>query len=380
VTPFLPYPGVPHAGGMLVFESVKRLSERHEVCLLSRVEPFEEKHIEDIRPFCKELYLYTFKTPPSRNPFSIIFSYIILGLKANRLLKEKGFDLVQAEFTETGFAMRRPRIPSVLVAHDVISKPAKRRLDASKGLREKFFNSLKFRAIRLVESFISRKFDRVLVMSGIDRDILVSLDRSIRAEVSPHPLQLDFESDIESAGRETGTLLFAGAMHRDVNIEAVLHFCGRILPLIREKCPDVKLYIAGNNPPEAVRRLAESDRNIVVTGFVNDLRGYFLKSTVFVSPLLTGGGIIVKNLQAMSCGLPVVTTSIGNEGIEAVSGRDLFVADAPEDFADKVLMLLRDPGLRREISLNGRGFARERFSDDRLFEGRIKLYEQLLGR
>jgi len=63
-----------------------------------------------------------------------------------------------------------------------------------------------------------------------------------------------------------------------------------------------------------------------------------------------------------------------------VSGRDLFVADAPEDFADKVLMLLRDPGLRREISLNGRGFARERFSDDRLFEGRIKLYEQLLGR
>lgn len=378
VTPFLPYSGVPHAGGVAVYENLKLLSQGHEVYLLARLEPSEIQHIDDVKNLCKEVHLYPFKTPANKNPITIIASYITLGLKANRLMKKKSFDLVQVEFTETGFAMRRPRISSVLVAHDVISKPARRRLEASKGFLQKVINLFKLKAARWVERFISRKFDMILTMSTVDRDILMSLDSTLMVEVSTNLHGLDFGSQI-AVEREPLSILFVGAMQRDLNVDAVFYFYQKVFPIIRREMPGVKFYVAGSNPPEVLLKMAEDDPSLIVTGFVKDIREYFFKATVFVSPMLVGGGIIVKNLQAMSCGLPVVTTSIGNEGIEAVQGRDIFVADEPDDFAEKVLMLLKDPELRRKIGFNGRSFARDRFSDDRLFERRIKIYEELCG-
>lgn len=374
VTPFLPYPGVPHAGGIAVYENLKRLSQVHEVYLLARLEPSEIQHIDDVKNLCKEVHLYPFKTPANRNPISIIASYITLGLKANRLIKANSFDLVQVEFTETGIAFRRPGIPSVLVAHDVIIKPAMRRYEASRG----FLNLLKLKALQLAERFIARKFDIVLTMSKVDRDILLSLDKALTVEVSTNPHGLDFGREFD-VKREPLSLLFVGAMQRDLNVDAALYFYQKVFPIIRRDMPGVKFYVAGSNPPEVLLKMVEDDPSLIVTGFVKDIREYFFKATVFVSPMLVGGGIIVKNLQAMSCGLPVVTTSIGNEGIEAVQGRDIFVADEPDDFAEKVLMLLKDPELRNKIGLNGRSFARDRFSDDRLFERRMKIYEKLCG-
>ncbi|MBI5049154.1 MAG: hypothetical protein HZB54_09475 [Deltaproteobacteria bacterium] len=221
VTPFLPYLCATHAGGISVFESIKAISKDHEVYLFSRIEPFEINYVADLKPFCKEVHFYIFETPASRNPVSIIFSYMILGMKAHRLMKENAFGLVQAEFTETGFAMRSPSIPSVFVAYDVISKPAKRRLYVSKTLRKKIFNALRFKVTRLVELFISRKFAKVLAMPDGYRKVLLYLNRAIDAEVSPNLLHPDFDVYVGYAGGEAETLLFAGAMHRDVNVEAV---------------------------------------------------------------------------------------------------------------------------------------------------------------
>jgi glycosyltransferase involved in cell wall biosynthesis len=89
---------------------------------------------------------------------------------------------------------------------------------------------------------------------------------------------------------------------------------------------------------------------------------------VFVAPILIGGGIIVKVLDAMAAGVPVVTTTFGNEGIRAETGVDLFVADTPEDFASKVIMLLEEDGLRRRVGENGRAFVAKRFGKDRILE------------
>lgn len=377
VTPFLPYKNAPHAGGVSVFESVRRLSRDHEVYLLSRLKPSEIQYIEDVKRYCKELYLYPFKTPSSRNPIPIILSYIILGLKANRLIKGGSFDMVQVEYTEAGFAFRRPKKPSILVAHDVITKPAMRMYEASKGSLQKAINFLKWRAVQWVERFISRKFDMVFTMSSVDRDILLSLDNTLHVEVSPNLFCLDFKDEVE-VDREQASLLFIGAMQRDVNVNAVLYFYQDVLPIIRRELPGVKFYVVGSNPPESLLKLAKDDPSLIVTGFVKDIREYFFKTMVFVSPLLVGGGIIVKNLQAMSYGLPVVTTSIGNEGIEAAPGRDIFVADGAEEFADRVLELLKDQKLRKRIGDSGRAFAQGRFSDDYLMEKRVGFYSDLL--
>lgn len=378
VSPFLPYPNVPHTGGKMVFETMKTLSTDHEVHILARVEPQEILHAEKLKPYCTEMYLYTFKTSKNRNPILIAFSYVVLGLKANCLVRKNSYDLVQIEFTETGIAFRKPSIPCVLIAHDVITKPAKRRFAAEKRPLQRTLTFLKFKTTEFIEKYISKKFDMVFTMSEYDRELLGSIDKAIKAEVSPDLIGLDFDVAIDDGRKEPCSLLFLGAMQRDVNVQAVLYFYENILPFIKKDFPDVKFYVVGNSPPSVLQKLAEMDPNLIVTGFVEDMREYFMRTTVFISPLLIGGGIIVKNLQAMSCGLPVVTTSIGNEGIAAVSGRDLFVADRAEEFADRVLELLKDPKLRKRIGDSGREFAQSRFSDDYLMEKRVGFYSDLL--
>lgn len=377
VTPFLPYPNAPHAGGVLVYESLKRLSYIYDVYLLSRLEPHELQFVGDIEQYCKEVHLYTFKTPTNRNPLPIILSYIILGMKANRLIKRRTFDLVQVEFTETGFAFRMSKIPSVLVAHDVITKPALRRYEASKGLFGKTVNLLKLKVTRCVERYVAGKFDMVFTMSTMDRNFLLSLGDTLKVEVSPNLIGLNFSNEV-AAEREPRSLLFVGAMKRWPNVDAVIYFYENVLPLVRRDLPDVKFYVVGGSPPDVLLKMAEEDPSLILTGFVKDVREYFFRATVFVSPMLVGGGIIVKNLHAMSCGLPVVTTSIGNEGIEAVSEKDVFVADTPADFAYRVLQLLNDEELRKEIGERGKMFVQGRFSDDYLIEKRGTFYQSLL--
>lgn len=377
VTPFLPYHNAPHAGGILVYESIKALSKIFYVSLLARIEPSQVRYVEELKPFCDDIYLYHFETPTNRNPLPIIFSYIKLGLKANNLIKKSYFDIVQVEYTETGLTIKKPHVPTVLVAHDVITKPAEREYKRSKGLFKKIFFYLIFRAILFVEKYISKKFDMVFVMSEGDREKLLSLDPSINVAVSPSPIGLKFEEKIDIQ-REPCSLLFVGAMNRKVNLQAVEYFYREILPIVREKYPDVKFYVIGNNPPRLLKKLSEKDPNLIVTGFVKNLENYFLKATVFVSPILVGGGIIVKNIQAMAYKLPVVTTSIGNEGIEAVPGRDLFVADTDETFAEKIIKLIDDPELCKNIGLCGRRYVEDHFNDKILFDKRLSLYKNLL--
>lgn len=377
VTPFLPYKNAPHAGGILVYESIKMLSKDHEVCLLSRLEPSENQYLDDAKQYCKEVHIYQFKTPSSRNPIPIVLSYIILGLKANRLIKDGSFNMVQIEYTEAGLAFKRPTIPSFLVAHDVIVKPAMRRYEASSSFLQKVVNSFKLTAVRWVERFISRKFDAVFTMSRVDRDALLSLDDALHVEVSPNLIGLEFNDEVV-VYREPASLLFVGAMQRDLNVDAALYFYQKVFPIIRREIPGVKFYVVGGNPPEMLRKLADDDPNMIVTGFVEDLRKYLYSATVFVSPILIGGGIIVKNLQAMSCAIPVVTTSIGNEGIMAVPGRDLFVADEPGEFAVRVLELLKDSKLQKRVGESGRAFAQKEFSDNNLFARRMAIYNQVI--
>ena len=166
--------------------------------------------------------------------------------------------------------------------------------------------------------------------------------------------------------REEKTLLFLAAMDRGPNVEAALYFWNDILPLIRKKVPDVKFRIVGSRPLPEVLALAEKDKNTIVTGFVEDIEPSYKTSTIFVAPLLTGGGIIVKILDALASGTPVVATSIGNEGINATPGEHLLIADTPEDFAGNVVRLLHDKPMRERIGEAGRNFVAVKYSKEAL--------------
>jgi glycosyltransferase involved in cell wall biosynthesis len=134
------------------------------------------------------------------------------------------------------------------------------------------------------------------------------------------------------------------------NVEAVLFFIHEILPLIQNKVPEVKFFVVGSNPSPEISILPKSHPNVVVTGHVESVRPFVVNSAVFVAPMRIARGVQNKILEAMSMGVPVVTTSLGFEGISAKAGQDIFVEDNPDLFANRVVKLLLDNALRHEIS------------------------------
>jgi glycosyltransferase involved in cell wall biosynthesis len=136
------------------------------------------------------------------------------------------------------------------------------------------------------------------------------------------------------------------------NRDAVEFFARSILPHIRAKYPQVKFIVAGRNPPPQFVAQFSSDPGIEFTGTVADMRPYLANATVVVVPLRIGGGTRIKILEACAAGKPVVSTTIGAEGLDVVPGREILVADAPTDFANLVVRLLDDP-LQSEVLAKG---------------------------
>ena len=164
-----------------------------------------------------------------------------------------------------------------------------------------------------------------------------------------------------------------------MNVDAALWFYQEVFPLVRRKIPDARFIIAGYGPPEELTSLAEKDPQVLVTGFVDDIDRCYKEAALFVAPILTGGGIIVKILDALAAGRPVVTTSYGNEGIGAEPGRDLLVADDPAGFAEGVVRLLREPEFARQMAENGREFVRKNYSLESVIDRIESCYKEVAG-
>jgi glycosyltransferase involved in cell wall biosynthesis len=184
-----------------------------------------------------------------------------------------------------------------------------------------------------------------------------------KVKTVPIPAGMDITGQSYAARPDT-ILFLAAYRHRQVNVDAALWFYREVFPLVRHEIPEARFIIAGNGPPEELTVLAATDSQVEVTGFVDDIDRCYKEAAVFVAPILTGGGIIVKILDALAAGRPVVATSIGNEGIAAMPGRDLLVADDPPTFAAQVVKLLREPEYARALAANGAEFVKKNYGID----------------
>jgi len=175
-----------------------------------------------------------------------------------------------------------------------------------------------------------------------------------------HPLQTPVAVDAADAA----TLLFIGSYARpggETNIDAMRYFCGEVLPLVAAECPHVRLRIVGGPRNADIDALASP--HVEVLGFVPETQPYLATATVSIAPLRFGGGMKGKIGEAMSFGLPVVTTSTGIEGFGLTPGEHALVGDTPRAFADHVIALLRDPGLRDRVRMAGHRFISDHYSD-----------------
>jgi glycosyltransferase involved in cell wall biosynthesis len=301
----------------------------------------------------------------------------------DRMLRAQRFDIVNLEFPYLGhFAFRQappgerpPRlaIDSHEIAYDLARQFA--RTGGSAGRR--LYAALNWRKLRNDELQAYRDADGVYLCSALDEQRLKKDIPSQRTAVIPNAADVEFYQPRPADPKPDGrTLVYFGLLSTVPNIDAVTHFVADIWPRILAGFPDARLKIIGGRPPPALQALAGP--RIELTGFVPDLRPHLAEAAGIVVPLRLGGGTRLKIVEAMAMGKAIVSTALGAEGIDAVPGRDLLIADDPAGFADACVRLLRDCDLAAGIGRSARQLAVERYSWSGAARSLENFYRELL--
>ncbi len=208
---------------------------------------------------------------------------------------------------------------------------------------------------RLYENKLWRRFERGVVVSEIERQTYLKLNPRLDLAVIPNGVDISHFQSTPLPTSQDPTILLNGTMSYYANIDAAVWFVEKMFPLILRHLPKTKLLIVGQNPVEKIQRLARVDQ-IIVTGSVPDMRDYLSQSNVVAVPLRIGHGTRLKVLEAMAAGRPVVSTSIGAEGLDSQAGKHLLVANNPAQFAESVIEILTKPRLAESIAAEARQF------------------------
>ena len=218
----------------------------------------------------------------------------------------------------------------------------------------------------------------ILVVSDIDRTRCERARPGHRVMVIPNGVDCEAVRPSPVSSQDQPILLFTGDMGFGPNVDAAILLATRVFPEVRHRFPQAELRLVGRNPSPRVLHL--SGPGITVTGQVDDMRPYLHQATLYVAPHFTGAGTRTKLLEAMAAGLAIVTTSIGIEGIEAVPGKEVVIADEPAAMVAATLRILADPGLARQLGTAARRLVENRYEWSTCLEPLERLYSTLLPR
>jgi sugar transferase (PEP-CTERM/EpsH1 system associated) len=398
LSPFVPYP--PEDGGRIrIFEIIKGLSKHHQVTLLTLADRQDGSvaAVEQLRTEGIEVHAVARRPVPRhsvaihavrarRSLYGTAFASRALATMLNTHLKRQAFDIVQCEFSYMGsYAPPRTHAGSpswVLDAHNVEFRLTETLADTRRGLSGLVYRryAARERKLRRAEELDAcHRVARVVAVSPSDRDTLLTVAPSLKVDVVPNGIDLDrfTPADVPESDRQPHAL-FVGKMDYRPNVDAVQWFCREVLPLVRSRSPTFRFTICGAHPTRAVRELARVD-GVLVTGRVPDTRPYLDDAAISVIPLRAGSGTRLKMLEAMAMGRPVVSTSIGAEGLDAVSGIHFIKANTATEFAARIVELLDQPAERERLGSAGRRLVEARYGWPAIVSLLEKTYEELVA-
>jgi polysaccharide biosynthesis protein PslH len=294
--------------------------------------------------------------------------------KLDELCAGQAFDIIQVETSQMLTFRFDPRSAVVLAEHDIVFELLGRIAAAERSPLRRLYNSVEARKYESEEVDRWKKAAACVVTSPREVPIVRRAGVTVPILAAPNGVDVDYFAPTDVTPNPN-TLVMTGLMRTRPNIDAAVFFVKDVLPDILARRPNAKMYVVGGDPPDEVTRLATA--NVVVTGEVPDVRPYVRNAAVVVVPLRMGGGTRLKVLEGLSMKRPMVSTSVGCEGIDVKHEEHLLIADESATFAQAVLRLLDEPTLGATLAQNGHTLVQRRYRWESVVEQLEALYADL---
>jgi len=255
-------------------------------------------------------------------------------------------------------------VPKILFPVDAVSRLKRQRFRATLNPFRKIVFWGDYLMSKRYETRIYAEFDGVMLVSDADANYVLENRQLKKSSLFLLPLAVDADYFVpRERNTESGlSLIFAGNMFNYINEDAILWFFREVWSGLKQQLPKLKLYVAGNDPSDRVRALAAKDSNVIVTGFLEDIRPPIWNATVFVSPLRMGTGVKNRILQAMAMGKAIIASPLTIEGIAVTDGLEVLVAESTGEWLKRCLSLLQNGGERERLGRQARKYVEENHS------------------
>ena len=376
LTPYLPYPPV-SGGRMRTYNLVKHLSKDYAITLVSFGRP-EEKALDyaPMADLCEQFIVVDRDSSPgtlqaalmsltSAKPITTrLYHTDEMTATLGRIIRETRPTVIHVE----SFYMLQ-NLPEGHGIPVLLSEPAIEYLAWARHARvaQPWYTrpgiAVEAAKMRVVEPRVWAQADMVGAMSEIDAQIIQKAAPTSAVTLTPNGVDVNFFNKNVAVERDSVTAVYMGDYKYFPNSDAISYFAHEILPLVRQKKPDFRLTLLGKDPSPEI--LALQSDTINVTGLVDDTRPYLQSSAMFICPLRSGSGTRFKLMEALACGCPVVSTSLGCEGLGAVDGEHMLIRDTPQAFADAIVSLMDNPQQGEAIGTAGRAWVVEHHAWER---------------
>ena len=358
VAPYLPWPA-DFGGAIRIYEFIRNLARGHRVILLAPAARSDTSAIQHLREICDVTAVpvaWTFRQPAgigkrltqarsalSRSSFVELASWDARFQSVmDRLFMTRHIDLVQYEFPQMArYGPLRP-CPTILDSHNIEHELLSRVARSANFLPQRAFNNVEWRKARRLEHVAWANTTLNIATSERDAQHIQAMTGDV-VPVIPNGVDLSAYSSVSRAERVPGRVVFTGAMRHQPNASGARWYAEHVHPLVIEAVRDATFEIVGADPPASVAALASG--SVSITGHVESVIPHLAQASVAVVPLDAGGGTRLKVLEAFAAGVPVVSTSVGAEGLDVQRDTHLLIADTPRDFADADIRVLRGTDL-----------------------------------
>jgi len=390
----LPYP-LDKGAKIRTFYLLSSLCERHEVYLFGLKEGQEDKwKIEELKKICKDVIVFERAMKKNgwkfyRDLFLNLFSgrpYIVsrgysrfMAEEVKRSLKKDKFDVIICDSLQQAPNLLGVNgIPKILNTHNVELVIRKRHCEVERNIFKKAYMYLQLSKLEKYELSALQAFDHILAVSENDKETMAGYRSNPKPRITVIPNGVDCDYCRPVTERSVpDSLIFTGSMDWIPNEDAMLYFLKEIFHLVKQKVPDISLTIVGRNPSSRLQKECARIPSVKLTGYVDDVRPFIAKSSLYIVPLRIGGGTRLKILEAMAMRKPVISTSIGSEGLDVEDKQNIVTADEPQKFAEGIVTLLRNGEEADRIAANGRKLVEERYDWNVVTQKLLSLIEEI---